>query len=190
LESYNQEEAAARGVTGKDDRKEMFSSTSNKCPLQGSWRMLWTTGQDVLVLDANPVVTTCAIHQVFEPPVVTNVIDVQPRFQALFPPSTIGNSLLRARVVTRANQRQGRPNRIGLVFERVQLQPLQLLGSDIDVFPPLGFDLPRFGAAGMEPTNADSPGFFEVTYLDKDVLVYEQQFGGKFVFMKVDDLDI
>ena len=181
LESFNMQDAAAVGVTG--------DLNGISCPLAGSWRMLWTTGQDVLVLDANPLVTTCAIHQVFEPPVVTNIIDLQPKAQALLPPATIGNSLLRARVVTRANQREGRPNRVGLVFERVQLQPLQFLGSDIDIFPPLGFDLPRFGAASTEPTNPDSPGYFEVTFLDDEVLVYRQQLAGKFLFIKVDNID-
>eukprot|EP00977_Amphora_coffeiformis_P014346 scaffold3973_cov161-Amphora_coffeaeformis.AAC.15 len=190
LERCNKQEAAAEGVDGSTVTATTTTTTTTKSPpLEGSWRMLWTTGPDVLVLDANPLLTTCAIYQVFEPPMVTNVIDLQPKAQALLPPSTIGNTLLRARVITRANRRQGFPNRVGLVFERVQLQPLQFLGNSIDVFPPLGFDLPRFGAASMEPNNADSPGYFTVTYLDHDVLIYRQQFAGAFVFIKVDDMD-
>lgn len=186
LERFNTQNNAADGVDGSP-----LTTEHRDPPLQGVWRLLWTTGPDVLVLDVNPVVTTCAIYQVFEPPLVTNVIDLQPKIQALIPAAVgVGNTLLRARVQTRANQRAGRPNRVGLVFERVQLQPLQLLGSDIDVFPPLGFDLPRFaGAATTEPNGPDSPGYFEVTYLDDEVLVYRQQFNGIFVYIKVDDMD-
>ena len=43
--------------------------------LEGIWRMVWTTAQDVLVLAASPVATVGAIYQVFEPPIVTNIID-------------------------------------------------------------------------------------------------------------------
>lgn len=196
LEGLNSETNAANGVDGSlpqgttTTASASTKTTVTACPLEGTWRLIWTTGPDVLVLDANPFLTVGAIYQVFEPPLVTNVIDLQPKIQALVPPSVLPNTLLRARVETRANLRAGKPNRVGLVFERVQVQPLQLLGSNIDVFPPLGFDLPRFGAASAPPSNADSPGYFEVTFLDDDVLVYRQQMIGAFVFIKVDDMEV
>lgn len=190
LEQFNTQKNAADGVDGSSITASPENNKARFPPLQGTWRLLWTTGTDVLVLDANPLATTSAIYQVFEPPMVTNVIDLQPKIQALASPiAGVGNTLLRARVETRANQRSGKPNRVGLVFERVKLQPLQLLGSDIDIFPPLGFDWPRWGAETTEPTGPDSPGYFEVTYLDDEVLVYRQQLKGLFVYIKVDSMD-
>jgi hypothetical protein len=57
---------------------------------------------------------------------------------------------------------------------------------NIDVFPPLGFDLPTLPGT----TQADSPGFFDVTYLDDELLVIRQnQPGGIFVLVKVDSIE-
>merc|ERR1712232_1211515 len=100
--------------------------------------MVWTTAQDVLVLAASPLATVGAIYQVIEPPVATNVIDLIPRAQALFPPG-IAPSLLRLEVLTRAKSRENLPLRVGLTFEEVKAQPVDVLGMSVkDVLPPLG----------------------------------------------------
>ncbi len=175
LERCNTEQHASRGMDG-----------TGRSPLRGTWRMIWTTASDVLVLAASPVAAPGAIYQVFEPPIVTNVIDFLPRVQAIFPigPSTV----LRANVQTRAAIRPENSNRVGLVFEKVNFQPLQLFGQSIDVFPPLGFDLPKL------PGTSDAssgPGYFDVTYLDADLLIIRQNApGGLFALIKVDSTDV
>lgn len=176
LELLNQEECAARGISGNE--------TS---PLEGSWRMVWTNAQDVLVLAASPVATVGAIYQVFEPPVVTNIIDFIPRAQALLPPSMALKSLVRAEVTTKASFRANKPNRVGLLFEKVALQPIELLGQTVSL-PPLGFDLPKLDIAGMN--GDDGPGYFDVTFLDEELLIIRQNApGGLFVLTKVPDND-
>lgn len=180
LEKLNTEENANRGIEGPPDGIDIS-------PLSGSWRMVWTTAVDVLLLQASPIFTTGAIYQVFEPPIVTNVIDFFPRIQSLLPPDVVPNSLLRASVKTRANERAGTPNRVGLVFEAVEVVPLQVLGMDLDIFPPLGFNLPKL--PGLDQST-DSPGFFDVTYLDEEVLVIRQNApGGLFALVKVDSIE-
>jgi hypothetical protein len=157
-------------------------------PLQGIWRMLWTTALDVVSLNASPFFTVGAIHQVFTPPVVTNVIDFAPRLQSLFSfNNNNSDTWIRAQVRTRASRRTA--NRVGLVFEQVQLQPKQVLGFELDVFPPLQFNLPRLPDS-FTGSNVDSPGFFDVTYLDEDLLIIRENApGGLFVLLKVDSID-
>lgn len=179
LELLNTEEWAARGISGNE--------TS---PLEGSWRMIWTNAQDVLVLGASPVATVGAIYQVFCPPVVTNIIDFIPRAQALIPPSMGNiNSLFRAEVTTRASVRPNRPNRVGLVFEKVNLKPVKVLGVEVsDNFPALGFDLPRINIPATDPETG--LGFFDVSYLDDEMLIIRQNApGGLFVLIKCPNND-
>ena len=160
LELLNPETWAAQGILGNE--------TS---PLEGSWRMVWTNAQDVLVLGASPVATIGAIYQVFDPPVVTNIIDFIPRAQALLPPSLAMNTQVRAEVTTRASIRPNYPNRIGLDFEKVALQPIEILGQKVSL-PPLGFDLPRISLP------EDGPGYFDTTYLDEEMLIIRQNAPG------------
>lgn len=177
LENLNPEDNAARGISG--------GSMDLASPLQGNWRMVWTTAPDVLSLAVNPVVTVGAIYQLFEPPIVTNVIDLLPRIQNLLPPSLVPNSLLRANVKTRASARDGYPMRIGLDFEAVSLEPVELLGQVVrGVLPPLGFDLPKLFDL------PDDVGYFDVSYLDEEILIIRQnEPGGLFVLTRVDDAD-
>jgi hypothetical protein len=150
-------------------------------PLTGNWRMVWTTAQDVLLLGANPVVSVGAIYQFISPPTITNVIDFMPRFQNFLPPSLVANSMARAEVTTKASSRKNNPNRVGLNFERVALQGKEVLGQDVSqVLPPLGFDLPRIELS-------EDVGYFDVTYLDSEMLVIRQNApGGCFVLVNVD----
>jgi hypothetical protein len=196
LESKNQETNAARGISGNNDRSNNgydynyeTRDASTSSPLKGAWRMIWTTALDVLSLEANPFVTTGAIYQVFDPPIITNVIDLLPSFQSLLPPSLLPiSSLLRANVKTRAYQRSNQPNRIGLEFRSVQLQPVQALGVDVlDRLPPLGIDLPSL--PGVTTPSDDGPGYFDVTFLDDELLIIRQQGDGLFCLVKVDSIE-
>jgi hypothetical protein len=198
LEFLNQEMNASRFISGPEmvmnitqtnttsgNSTTMAVSKSKKetSPLTGNWRLIWTTASDVLILGANPFVTVGAIYQLFDPPIVTNVIDLLPRIQNLFPPSMVQGSLLRATVQTRASKRSD-PMRIGLDFESVKLSPVELLGQDVGSLPPLGFNLPKL----MEMP--DDVGFFDVTFLDDEMLIIRQnQPGGLFVLAKVEDTD-
>ncbi len=148
-----------------------------------------------------------AIYQDINPPIATNIIDFIPRAQTLiFSPLS---SLLRAEVTTRASSRRGFPNRVGLDFEGLKLQPIELLGQKVSDLPPLTVDFtwPRslieqlakfvpvldnyFGFSGNgREKNADAPGYFDVEYLDDELLIIRQQApGGLFALVKVDNCD-
>jgi PAP_fibrillin len=164
------------------------SSSLSPSPLTGSWRMIWTTAYDVLILGASPVTTVGAIYQVFDFPIVTNIIDFLPRVQSLFLPPWTSPSLLRAKVTTRASSRPKEPLRVGLVFESVELQPEQFFGVSVNgILPPLGFDLPQIPFTN---DSSDSPGYFDVIYLDEEMLIIQQNApGGKFVLSKTDNFN-
>ena len=162
-------------------------------------------------------VAPSAIYQdIRNPPVAINIIDFIPRSQTLLPLSISPPSLLRAKVATRTSSRANMSNRVGLSFEGLELQPIELLGRRVDGLPPLsvdftwpgnllrdlaalvpGLDLDDLGltsgggsgGAGNR-TNDDAPGFFDVEYLDDEMLIIRQQApGGVFVLVKVDSCD-
>ena len=97
-------------------------------------------------------------------------------------------SLLRAKVTTRASARP-LPNRVGLVFEKVALQPVSLLGQSVDgTLPPLSFNLPRINAQQLLSQFTEDVGYFDVTYLDDEMLIIRQNApGGLFALARVDD---
>lgn len=173
---------AAEGVDGE--------YTSDKIPLKGAWRMVWTTALDVLNLGANPVAAPGSIYQVIDPPIATNIIDFIPRAQTLLP-TNFPASLLRAEVKTRTSKRASNSNRVGLVFEAVSLKPVEVFGMKADMLPPFSVNFPKIkleDIPGVDPETA--PGFFDVTYLDDDMLIIKQNApGGYFVSVKVDDYD-
>jgi hypothetical protein len=174
---------AARGVTGE-------YSAEGPAPLEGAWRMVWTTALDVLNLAASPIAAPGAIYQVFEPPIATNIIDLIPRIQSLLP-TQFPPSLVRAEVKTRASLRPNNSNRVGLNFEAVKLVPVEVFGMKPDFLPPLNFNLPQIkleDLPGADPNTA--PGFFDVMYLDDEMLIIKQNApGGYFAFIKVQDYD-
>jgi len=171
LEALNLETDAARGIAG-----------DAMSPLEGSWRLIWTNAQDVLVLAASPLSTVGAIYQVFDPPTVTNIIDLLPRAQALLPPSLLPQSLIRAEVTTRASPRRDKLNRVGLEFEAVKLKPVEVLGFEAGNLPSFAFGIPKI--PGVDPEM--SPGYFDVTFLDSEILIIRQNSpGGLFALVKV-----
>jgi hypothetical protein len=228
LGALNPTEDSARGIDGNEDN----------APLKAIWRMIWTSAFDVVSLGASPFagkqwslllttfdvdevqfVVTPKFYQIYtapsaiyqditKPPLATNIIDFIPRAQTLINISSL-SSLLRAEVTTRASSRPGFPNRVGLVFEGVKLQPIELLGQKVTDLPPLTVDFtwPRslleqlaslvpgldnyLGLSGTSrEATADSPGYFDVKYLDDELLIIRQQApGGLFVLVKVDNCD-
>ena len=188
LESLNPQDNAARFIDGPETTNVMDqdnSLNSQVSPLKGNWRLVWTTASDVLLLGANPFVSVGAIYQFIDPPLVTNVIDFFPRLQNLFPPFlSVPSSLARAKVTTLASSRRNYPNRVGLSFERVEVSGQEFLGQDVsNILSPLGVDLPRLELS-------EDVGFFDVTYLDDELLVIRQNApGGCFVLVQVDGAD-
>lgn len=176
LEASNTATNAAAGIDGQ-----------SPSPLWGNWRMIWTTAADVLGLQASPIFGVGAIYQVFEPPTVTNIIDFWPRVQALLPVG-VADSLIRAKVQTAASPRRNQGNRIGLDFESVELRPVRVAGMNVDVFPPLQLPLPKLPAS-LRGSSESSPGYFDVTYLDGDMLIIRQNApGGLFCLLRVDSI--
>lgn len=162
-------------------------------PLRGIWRMVWTTALDVLNLGASPIAAPGAIYQdIRNPPLAINIIDFIPRIQSLLP-LNFPPSLLRAEVATRASSRpQNSNNRVGLTFEAVKLKPVELLGQkNNDILPPLSINFPTIpldSIPGVDPDN--TPGYFDVTYLDDNMLIIKQNApGGYFVLIKVPNCD-
>ena len=183
LESLNQEVNASRFISGPGEVPNDLTGSTELSPLAGNWRLLWTTASDVLSLGASPFLTVGAIYQLFDPPLVTNVIDLLPRVQNLLPPSLVANSQLRAEVQTRASPRKDKPMRIRLDFEKVTLKPVDLLGQDVgSILPPFGFDLPKLFEL------PDDVGYFDVTFLDAELVIIRQNApGGCFVLTQVED---
>lgn len=200
LALINPTENSARGIDGDTYGEEV--------PLKAIWRMVWTSAFDVVSLGASPFAAPSAIYQdISNPPIATNIIDFIPRAQTLFPSAFSPPSLLRAEVKTRASSRNGMSNRVGLIFEELKLQPIELLGQKVDNLPPLSVDftwprnlidqlagfvpgLDNLGFGDGENVNSDTPGFFDVDYLDDELLVIRQNApGGVFALVKVDSCD-
>lgn len=181
-----------QSLKGTNERRNIADSVYNTDDqlslLDGTYRMIWTTALDVLSLEVSPIFSTGAIHQVFQGRSVTNVIDFIPRVQSILPISSNLNSMVRAKVQTRACQpsvKDSSGNRVGLIFESVQVQPKQLLGLDTSTLPALAVDLPKLPGTGDE-----SPGYFDVLYLDDELLIIQQsQPGGLFALVRVDSVD-
>ena len=176
--------------------------------------MIYTTAFDVLSLQTSPFFIPGAIYQVYDESgttsttssitTVTNIIDFIPRFQSLlvsilpsswsYPSPT---TLIRATVKTRAcvpPQQQRLTtimNRIGLIFDSVSIQPIELFGIDsTKLLPPLALDLPKLPTFGTSSTNPVATGYFDVTYLDNDLLIIRQNApGGIFCLIRTNTID-
>ena len=158
--------------------------------LQGTWRMVWTTTQDVLLLGASPISTVGPIYQVFKGSETTNIFDLLPRAQAILPPGLAPSSVLRVEVTTKTIQSEEQTNRVVLdldAVKSVKVKPMELLGFNLQAAPPLGFELPRltsmFDAAAP-------PGYIDVFFIDVDMVALRQNSpGGEFVFVRVPSTD-
>ena len=171
-------------------------------PLRKCWRLVYTSASDVSTLAANPLASLGGIYQdARELPVVTNVIDSFPRLLANLPPDAASRlaTTTRLRVQTRARPRSA--TRVGLSFERVGAEQLAVLGQAVpDWLPKPKVDLPQLGldvqrrifnvGDDEDPRDAASnPAFFDVQFLDEELLVIRQGSpGGMFAAVAVDDL--
>ena len=205
LATLNPTANPSRGIDGISSSSELEEDV----PLKGIWRMIWTSAFDVVSLGASPISTTSAIYQdISNPPVAINIIDFIPKTQSVLPSAFSPPSLLRAEVATRASSRGLSTNdRVGLVFEGLKLQPIELLGQKVDTLPPLsidfrwpknlvmklaelvpGLDPSSIGSSGDE--NVDAPGYFDIEYVDDELLIIRQQApGGIFALVKVDSCE-
>lgn len=190
------------------------SNSASAAPLEGVWRMVYTDAYDVLSLAASPVTLLQGIYQVIESSGRSvNVIDLTSRLVPLLPVSLAKSleSVLRLKVITESQARSA--TRVGLRFQAIKVQPLTLLGQDVEnTLPPLSASLPQKflyqaidsiaeiftppGGGGSSPTGAsggdlaESLGFFDVAYLDEDMLVIRQnQPGGIFISSRLADAD-
>ena len=171
-------------------------------PLRKCWRLVYTSASDVSTLAANPLASLGGIYQdARELPVVVNVIDSFPRLLANLPPEAASKlaTTTRLRVQTRARPRSA--TRVGLSFERVGAEQLAILGQEVpDWLPKPKVDLPQIGldvqrrifsvGDDEDPRDAASnPAFFDVMFLDEELLVIKQGSpGGMFAAVAVDDL--
>ena len=178
-------EWVGRGFEQRDDYESGFV-VGAQGPLDGIWRLVYTNASDVLSLDANPIAGVGPIFQEYTlPSSVVNVIDLYPRAESLLPPGVLSRSVTRLRVSTRASARSA--TRIGLTFERVDIEARSLLGIDLSkLLPALSIPLPR--PPGSNAAGADdqaSPAFFDIGYLDQDMLlILQNQPGGAFVLVR------
>jgi hypothetical protein len=103
---------------------------------------------------------------------------------ALLPPGML-RTTTRIRVSTRA--RAWSATRIGLTFEQVGVEALALLGFDLTkLVPQLSIPLLRLPGSNRAGADSDaSPAYFEVGYLDRELLVIQQnQPGGTFALVR------
>ena len=127
-----------------------------------------------------------------------NIIDLAPRVQSLLPVNIDADSTLRLQVKTKAKRRSN--DRVGLTFLGVKAMPQTVLGKDLSsIFPPIGFDFPSVPASlggitsmgAEESANQNSPGYFDVLYLDEDCLIIRQNDpGGIFVNIRAPNINI
>ena len=123
------------------------------------------------------------------------------RLLANLPPDAASKlaTTTRLRVQTRARPRSA--TRVGLSFERVGAEQLAILGQEVpDWLPKPKVDLPQLGldvqrrifnvGDDEDPRDAASnPAFFDVMYLDDELLIIKQGSpGGMFAAVAVDDL--
>jgi len=160
---------------------------SDPIAVRGAWRLVYTSAIDVLSLAANPVSSIGGVYQnILDDGIITNIIDVlNPRALSILPPTLNLDSTLRLKVQTRARERG--PSRVGLVFEKITVSPQKFLGNDVSFLPAPTIDLPAFNSAA----SAESPAYFDIEYLDDDLLVIKQNTaagvdGGLFIQVKVD----
>lgn len=185
------------------------SFSSEIAPLQGVWRLCYTDASDVLSLAASPLTLLQGIYQVIDAQGNSvNVIDLTSRIVPLLPVPIAKSleSVLRLKVFTSAKTRSA--TRVGLRFMSIKVQPLSLLGQSLPSTVAFEAALPQkflyevldkvaaaFGkrqdannsAAPQSDENLNALGYFDVLYLDDDMLIIKQnQPGGVFISSRMD----
>jgi hypothetical protein len=172
--------------TGALSSHEDSDSAPPLSPLNGTWQLIYTNAFDVLSL-ATPLNTVSAVYQELNlrKGTAVNIIDLIPRIPTSFF-SSMPNFLTRLKVKIKAYRRG--PKRVGLTFESIEVQPLKDM---IQLpFTPIKFDLPTKYLTDILSSSYDSPGYFDVRYVDEDMLIIQQNApGGYFVSVKVSSAD-
>jgi len=170
------------------------NDTSASAPLDGAWKLIYTTAFDVLILGVNPFSITQSIYQVINSTgSAINVINVAPRLQAFLPQQLVGTgSTLRLKVYIDAKRKSD--DEISLRFKSTEIKPITLLGNKINFLPSLKLLLPQRILGGDAWKSSDnnnknsfgqSSGYFRVLYLDSECLIIQQnQPGGIFVSVR------
>ena len=165
-------------------------------PLEGNWRLVWTTAQDILAMNASPFTTVGAIHQVVEPPIITNIVDLIPRAQELVAPDKILSTLFRGKVTNKAQPKTRDDDSrmvLDVTFESVNIKAVEVLGRKTgSALPAWAMNLPKLPGA---PSNNNGRDFstrqLEIVYLDNNMMITQQKApGGTNVFVKVDDAEV
>lgn len=170
-----------RGLTPNQTGKD----GSGDAPIEGIWKLAYTTAFDVVSLNGSPLYQLQGIYQVIRSDGSSaNVIDLVPRFQTLLPSSISSRISSSTRAVVGTSSYARSSTRVGLSFRSVRLKPLSVLGLEFKDLPfsvpSLKIDLPRFGL--NDDDNANRSGYFDIEYLDNDCLIISQnQPGGIFV---------
>ena len=165
-------------------------SAESSVPLEGLWSLVYTDAFDVVSLASSPLTALRGIYfEIDRKGESSNIIDFAPRFEANLPTNINLGSTLRARVKTRSKARSS--TRVGLSFIGAALEPQTLLGFDVKFAPPLGVDFPSlpslgFGAESNGGEDDNSPGFYDIRYLDDELLILNQnEPGGVFISSRV-----
>jgi len=178
-------EQAERWVGRGLENADWADGTVADGPLEGVWRLVYTNATDVLSLDVNPIAGVGPICQEIRlPDSVVNVITLYPRALGLLP-AGVGATSTVLRVGTRARARSS--TRVGLTFERVGVEARDFLGVDLSkILPQLSLPLPRVPGSNAAGADSDtSPAFFDVAYVDAELLfIVQNQPGGCFVLVR------
>ena len=196
VESGSGLEDPTMGLAGSKSAADADSdddaAAASDVPLEGLWALVYTDAFDVVSLASSPFTALRGIYfEIDRKGTSSNIIDFAPRLEANLPSSINLGSTLRARVKTKSKARSS--TRVGLSFVGVSLEPQSLLGFDVRFAPPIGVDFPSlpslgFGADSREDNGDNSPGFYDIMYLDDNLLILSQnEPGGVFISTKVKD---
>ena len=156
-------------------------------PLEGVWKLVYTTAFDVVSLAASPLTLLQGIYQVISRDGRSaNVIDIAPRLQAALPQFLVGEGLSTVRLIVGTASSARSDTRVGLSFKSIKVQPLSFLGrrTNVDFLPQFTSILPQAAILG----GRDGPGYFDILYLDYNCLIIAQNSpGGIFVNVRSDE---
>eukprot|EP01039_Chlorochromonas_danica_P000944 gene944-1026_t len=182
----------------KNPTRNLYPFTQSpleKAPLEGAWRMIYTSAADIVKLAANPLAQVEAVHQLlYRDGSSVNAINLTPRLERMLPDRLVGQgTVFRLKVFSKAIARN--ESRIGLSFRKVELKPLSLLSRNVaDVLPPLRASIPQTALFGADREELgllyekNTPAYFDVLYLDDDCLIIQQNNpGGLFIGIRTSE---
>lgn len=182
----------------KNPTRNLYPFTQSpleKAPLEGAWRMIYTSAADIVKLAGNPLAQVEAVHQLlYRDGSSVNVINLTPRLERMLPDGLVGQgTVFRLKVFSKAIARN--ESRIGLSFRKVELKPLSLLSRDVaNVLPPLRASVPQTALFGADREELgllyekNTPAYFDILYLDEECLIIQQNNpGGLFIGIRTSE---